>query len=98
MYKPINYYQNQEMDPGVPAVVEQVKNKTAEAWVAVEVQIWSPAWCRGFKDLSLQQLWLGFNPGPGDSICCGYGQKEKKRNGSYLSTLKCFLIPPFHLI
>lgn len=95
MYKPINYYQNQEMDPGVPAVVEQVKNKTAEAWVAVEVQIWSPAWCRGFKDLSLQQLWLGFNPGPGDSICCGYGQKEKKEMDPTCQHLNASSFPLF---
>ena len=35
---------------GVPAVVQWVKNLTAEA------QVGSPAWCSGLKDLALLQL------------------------------------------
>ena len=35
---------------GVPAVVQQVKNLTAVAWVAAETQVQSLAWHSGLKD------------------------------------------------
>ena len=38
---------------GVPAVVQWVKNLTAAAQVVVEMQVQSPAWCLGLKDLLL---------------------------------------------
>ena len=46
---------------GVPAVAQWVKNLTAKARVVAEMQVPSPAWHSGLKDLV---LWLGFNPWP----------------------------------
>ena len=37
-------------------MVQWVKNPTAETWVASEVQVQSPAWCSGLKNLVLLQL------------------------------------------
>ena len=34
-------------------MVQWVKNPTAVVQVAVEVQVWSPAWHNGLKDLAL---------------------------------------------
>ena len=47
------------------------ENLTAAAQVAVEVQVRSPAWCSGLKDLVLPQqrgswLLLRFSPWPGN--------------------------------
>ena len=47
-------------------MVQWVKNWTAAAWVAVEVQVQPQAWCNGLKDPMLSHLWLGFNPWPGN--------------------------------
>ena len=41
---------------GVLAVAQWVKNPTAAAQVAVEVQVRTPAWCSGLKDLALPHL------------------------------------------
>lgn len=41
---------------GVPAVRQWVKNLTAAAWVAAEVQVQFPPHCRGLKVLILLQL------------------------------------------
>ena len=38
---------------GVPAVVHEVKDLTAVAWVAVEVQVGPLAWYSGLKDLGI---------------------------------------------
>ena len=61
---------------GAPTVAQWVKNLTAVAWVAGEVQVPSPAWRHGLKDLA----W------PGNSICCGVvpkrKTKEKERSGA----------------
>ena len=43
-------------------MVQGVKNTTAVARVAVEVQVQSLAWRSGLKDPKLLQLLLGFNP------------------------------------
>ena len=51
---------------GFHPVVQQVKNPTAGARVTTEVQVHSPAWHSGLKDLAVSQLWLGFNPWPGN--------------------------------
>ena len=50
----------------VPAVVQQVKNLTEGAPVAVEVRVQSLAQHSGLKDASLPQLQLGFSPWPGN--------------------------------
>ena len=42
--------------PGIPTMVQCVKNLTAVAWVAVEVQVQSLARCSGLKVLALLQL------------------------------------------
>ena len=42
------------------------KNLTSVAWVTVEMQVPSPAWSSELKDPVLLQLWLGFNPWPGN--------------------------------
>jgi len=42
---------------GVPTVAYWVKNPTAAAWVAVEVEAGSPAGCGGLEDSALLQLW-----------------------------------------
>ena len=42
---------------GLTAVAQWVKTLTAIVWVAVEEQVWSPAWHRWLKDLALPQLW-----------------------------------------
>ena len=42
---------------GVPNVAKWVKNLTAAARVATEVQVWPQAWHSGLKDLALLQLW-----------------------------------------
>ena len=42
--------------PGVPALVQWVKNLTAVAWVSAEVWVQSPAWRSGLKDPVLPQL------------------------------------------
>ena len=43
------------------------------AWVTLKVQVRSPAWCSGLKDLALPEcrlrLKLGLIPGLGTSIC-----------------------------
>ena len=41
---------------GVPAVVQWVKNSTAAARVAAEMQVQVPAQCSGLKDQALPQL------------------------------------------
>ena len=38
-------------------MAQWVKNPTAVALVAAEAWIQSLAWCKGLKDLMLQQLW-----------------------------------------
>ena len=53
--------------PGVSTVAQWVKNLTAVAPVAVEAWVLSPgAWYSRLKDLALPQLWLRFNPWPGN--------------------------------
>ena len=47
-------------------MVQWVKNPTAMAEVAVEVQVESLAWCSRLKDPVLPQLWLGFDAWPGN--------------------------------
>ena len=47
-------------------MVQWVKNPTAEAQVTAEVQVRSLAQSSGVKDLALLQLWLPFNPWPGN--------------------------------
>ena len=42
----------------VPAIVLQVKNLTAAAWVVAEAQVRSSARCYGLKDPALPQLWV----------------------------------------
>ena len=49
-------------NPGVPTVVQWIKNLTAVAQVAVEAWVQSLAWHSGLKEPALQQLWLGFKP------------------------------------
>lgn len=65
-------------------MAQWVKNLTAVAQVTVEAWIPSLAWHNGLKDPALPQRQcsskphLGFNSGPGTSICLKYSQKEKK--------------------
>ena len=47
-------------------MTQWVKNLTAVAGFAVEVRAGSLAQGSGLKDLALPQLWLGFNPWPGN--------------------------------
>ena len=42
----------------VPALVQQIKNPTAAAWVSTETWVQSPAWHSGLENLPLLQLWL----------------------------------------
>ena len=53
---------------GVPIMGQWVKNLTAAAGISAEVKIQSLAWARVLKDLALLklQLWLRFNPWPGN--------------------------------
>ena len=39
----------QRLKKGVPTVAQWVKNPTEVAWVAVEAQVQSLAWCSGFR-------------------------------------------------
>ena len=52
-------------------MLQWVKNLTAAAQAAVEVQVQSPAQRSGLKDLALLQLWhrLDSVPDPGTSTC-----------------------------
>ena len=69
---------------GVPAVVQWVKDPTAVAQVAEEVEVGSLVWHSGLKDLVMLllqhkfQLQLGL-PGLGPSIRHGCGHKIKKK-------------------
>ena len=45
-------------------MVKWLKNLTAAAWVAAEVQIQFPVWHTGLKDLVLLNLWLRFSSWP----------------------------------
>lgn len=47
-------------------MVPWVKNLTAAAGVAAKVQVQFPNQHSGLKDLALLQLWLRFNPWPGN--------------------------------
>ena len=66
---------------GVPAVVSLDWRHLC----SIRSQVWSPAWYSGLKGLVLPQLWyrsqlqLGYDPWPGNSICHGVANKEKKR-------------------
>ena len=50
-----------------------------------QAQVPSPAWPRGLKDPELPNLqhrlqpWLGSDPWPGNSICCGVVRKKNKK-------------------
>ena len=48
----------------VPAMAQWVKDLTAVAQMAAEVQVRSLAWCSGLKVLALLQLRLRFNSWP----------------------------------
>ena len=60
-------------------MVHCVKNPTAVALVAARVQVRSPAWCSGLKDLVLGQFLAGELP-----YAFGVAIKKKKRVGQYL--------------
>ena len=51
---------------GVPAVVQWVKNLMTVAQVSAEAQIQSLVCHSGLKDLASPELWLRFNPWPGN--------------------------------
>ena len=76
---------------GSPAVVQLVKNLTAEAKVATEVCIWSPAWCSGLKCLVLPQLQLEFNLWPWElfyfmlCVATNLKKRNKKQNKTHSS-------------
>lgn len=57
---------SQNFSSGVPAVVLWFKNPTAASRVAAEAWVQSPPWSSALKDLTLLQLWLRFNPWPGN--------------------------------
>ena len=69
----------------VPTMMQWVKNLTAAAQVAVEMQIQFPVWCSGLKDTVLPkvghklQLHLPFHPWPRNSMCWGHGHYKRKR-------------------
>ena len=42
-------------------MAQWVKDPTVGVRVAATVQVHSPSWCSGLKDLLLLQLWLRFN-------------------------------------
>ena len=66
---------------GVPTVSQWVKNLTVVAWVTAEVWVWSLGWRSGVKDPVLPQLWLVFNPWPGNiHLQWGCPFKKKKRH------------------
>ena len=58
--------------------MQWVKNPTAAAWVAVEVQARSLAQCSGLKDPVLPPGWDSV-PGLGTSICHGNGTAIKNK-------------------
>ena len=66
-------------------MVQQVKNLTAMAQVAVEAQVQSLARCSGLKDLTLpqlwcwSQLWLRFSLWPGNFHMPRAQPKKKKK-------------------
>ena len=72
---------------GAPTVAQWVKNLTAVAWVAGEVQVPSPAWRHGLKDLALLQLqcslqlWLRFSPWPRNFHMLWVRPLKKKTSG-----------------
>ena len=47
-------------------MVQWVKNLTAVAWIAVEAWFQSLTGFSGLKGPALLQVWLGFNPWPGN--------------------------------
>ena len=59
-------------------MVQWVKNPTTAAQVAVEVQVSFRARHSGLRDLTLLQLQLRFNPWPGNSICQGERERERR--------------------
>ena len=48
------------------AMAQWVKDPTAADQGSAEVQVLSLAWHSQLKDPALPQLWLGFNPWPGN--------------------------------
>ena len=59
-----------DSSPGVPSVVQWVRNLTVAAQVAAEEQVRALAGYSGLKDLALLQVWcrpqLRFSPWPGN--------------------------------
>ena len=55
---------------------------------STRTQVWSPVQYSGLMGLALpqlqhrSQLWLGSDPWPGNSICCGADKKEKKSSNN----------------
>ena len=62
-------------------MAQWVKNSTAAAWVAAEVQVSFLAQAQWVKVSSVAQLWLGsqLDLSLGTAICCGYSHKKKNK-------------------
>ena len=70
-----------ERIPGVAAMAKWVKDLAEATWVPGPVKwIKDPALLQLWRR---SQLWLGFNPRPRTSICCGCEQKNKKKFSSF---------------
>ena len=77
-----------EVVTGAPAVAQWVRNPIAAARLAAEVWVRSLAQGSGLEALALPQLWLGFSPWPGITICCQGGHKRFKNFFEKLRTSK----------
>ena len=77
----MEYYsaiKNKVSYPGVPSVAQKDRHLCN-----TRTQVQSPASHSGLKDPVLSQrrshLWLGSDPWPGNSICCGAAKKENNK-------------------
>ena len=77
---------------GVPAVTRWVKNPTAVAWVAAELQICSLAQRSGLKDPALLGLGFGFIPSPGTFHMPWVQTLKKILNVSFFKAHYCYFL------
>ena len=77
-------------------MAQQVKNPTAAARVAAEVQVGSLTWCSGLEDPALLwcrlQLRFGFEPWPGNFHMYVTGAAIKKKKNSLIYIIQTQLL------
>ena len=77
-------------------MAQWVKNPTAVAWIAAEVQIQPPAQHSGLKDKVLLHLWIGVNPWPGNFHMLWVQPFKKKKKKKILSQLTWAQLSPWY--